>query len=91
MIDMPMYIPIIIGLAAFIMMAVAFFILVRRKLQVIVKAKIESIPELLFGYLDGKRQFSGDIDKTKQNLDDIECLIENMYAHSSFMKTKKNW
>lgn len=82
MIDMPMYIPIIIGLAAFIMMAVAFFILARRRLQVIVKAKDESIPELLYGYLDGKRQFSGDIDKTKQNLDDIECLIENMYAHS---------
>lgn len=82
MIDMPMYIPIVIGLASFIMMAVAFFILARRRLQIIVKAKDESIPELLYGYLDGKRQFTGDIDKTKQNLVDIECLIENMYAHS---------
>ena len=82
MIDMPMYIPIIIGLAAFIMMAVAFFILARRRLQVIVKAKIESIPEQLYGYAAGKGQFTCEIDKTKPNLDDIECLIENMYAHS---------
>lgn len=82
MIDMPMYIPIVIGLASFIMMAVAFFILARRRLQIIVKAKDESIPELLYGYLDDKRQFTCDIDKTKQNLVDIECLIENMFAHS---------
>ena len=82
MIDMPMYIPIVIGLASFIMMAVAFFILARRRLQVIVKAKDESIPELLYGYLNDKRQITGEIDKTIQNLDDIECLIENMYAHS---------
>lgn len=44
MIDMPMYIPIVIGLAAFTLTAVAFFILARRRLQIIVKAKDESIP-----------------------------------------------
>lgn len=42
MTDMPMYIPIVIGLAAIIMMAVAFCILARRRLQVIVKVKDES-------------------------------------------------
>lgn len=79
---MPINIPIVLGSAAIIMIAVISYILIRRRLQAIVKDKNESISEKLNSYDAGKRQQEQEVSNRTQSNDDINSFIESKFADS---------
>lgn len=79
---MPLNIPIVLGAAAIIMIAVISYILIRRRLQTIVKDKNESISEELYGYDAGKRQLELEVSNRPQSNDNINSFIENKFAET---------
>lgn len=82
MTDMSINIPIVLGLAAIIMIAVSLYVCIRRRLQAIVKDKNESITEELYGYDAGKRQLENEINGRPKSHDDINDFVESKFADS---------
>lgn len=82
MTDMSINIPIVLGLAAIIMIAVILYVCIRRRLQAIVKDKNESITEELYGYDAGKRQLENEINGRTKSHDDINDFVESKFADS---------
>ena len=82
MTDMSINIPIVLGLAAIIMIAVSLYVCIRRRLQAIVKDKNESITEELYGYDAGKRQLENEINGRTKSHDDINDFVESKFADS---------
>lgn len=82
MTDMSINIPIVLGLAAIIMIAVILYVCIRRRLQAIVKDKNESITEELYGYDAGKRQLENEINGRTKSHDDINDFVEGKFAGS---------
>lgn len=82
MTDMSINIPIVLGLAAIIMIAVILYVCIRRRLQAIVKDKNESITEELYGYDAGKRQLENEINGRPKSHDDINDFVESKFADS---------
>ena len=82
MTDMSINIPIVLGLAAIIMIAVILYVGIRRRLQAIVKDKNESITEELYGYDAGKRQLENEINGRTKSHDDINDFVESKFADS---------
>lgn len=90
MTDMSINIPIVLGLAAIIMIAVILYVCIRRRLQAIVKDKNESITEELYGYDAGKRQLENEINGRPKSHDDINDFVESKFADSFItMKMKE--
>ena len=82
MTDMSINIPIVLGLAAIIMIAVSLYVCIRRRLQAIVKDKKESITEELYGYDAGKRLLENEINGRPKSHDDINDFVESKFADS---------